>query len=210
MKRGIIWDLDGTLWDSSTPVRDAWNAWMERHGFDRRFTREQMRGYCGKTLEQIAALVFPDVPEAERNARVYGCCDLENEFLAERGGILYPQEQQVLCRLAEQYHMSIVSNCGQGYIEAYLTAHHMWPLFDDRENAVNTGMGKAENIRLVMERNGLDCAVYVGDTQGDWQAATRAGAVFVHAAYGFGQAPEAEWRIASLTELPAVLERIFS
>ncbi len=37
-----------------------------------------------------------------------------------------------------------------------------------------------------MERNSLDRAVYVGDTQGDLDASDSAGVPFIHAAYGFG------------------------
>ena len=37
-----------------------------------------------------------------------------------------------------------------------------------------------------MERNGIEEAVYVGDTQGDADACKEAGVPMVYAAYGFG------------------------
>ena len=209
MKIGIIWDLDGTMWDSSLQVYQAWNAYMEAHGVSRRFTRDDVRGYCGKTLEEIAATVFPQAEEAWRNEMIYGCCQWENIPLAEHGGELFDGLIPVLERLHRQYHLSVVSNCGLGYIEAFFTGNHTASYFDDYENAARTGQSKAENIRLVMARNGLGRAVYIGDTQGDWKAATAAGIPFVLAAYGYGDAPQARWRIDHLSQLPAGLEEIF-
>ena len=209
MKTGIIWDLDGTMWDSSLQVYQAWNAYMEAHGESRRFTRDDVRGYCGKTLEEIAATVFPQAEEAWRNEMIYGCCQWENIPLAEHGGELFDGLIPVLEQLHGQYHLSVVSNCGLGYIEAFFTGNHTASYFDDYENAARTGQGKAENIRLVMARNGLERAVYIGDTQGDWNAAQKAGIPFVLAAYGYGDAPQARWRIDHLRQLPAVLEEIF-
>lgn len=208
MKTGIIWDLDGTMWDSSLQVYQAWNAYMEAHGVSRRFTQDDVRGYCGKTLEEIAAVIFPDAEEQWRNDMVFGCCEWENVPLAEHGGELFDGLIPVLERLHRTYHMSVVSNCGLGYIEAFFTGNHTGAYFDDYENAVRTGKGKAENIRLVMKRNGLTRAVYIGDTQGDCNAAKAAGIPFVLAAYGYGDAPEAVWRINKLSELPELLEKI--
>ena len=45
---------------------------------------------------------------------------------------------------------------------------------------------KGENIRLIMERNQIKDAVYVGDTAGDAQACRLAGVPMIYAAYGFG------------------------
>lgn len=56
-------------------------------------------------------------------------------------------------------------------------------------------------MRLLMERNGIAEAAYVGDTQGDLEAARLAGIPFVWAAYGFGKPEAWEVRIAPL--LPA-------
>ena len=56
-------------------------------------------------------------------------------------------------------------------------------------------MPKGENIQLLMERNGVEGAVYVGDTQGDREAAELAGIPFVYAAYGFGDANGYDHRI---------------
>ena len=209
MKYGILWDLDGTLWDSSRWVSAAWNEYCAAHGIERRFTPDDCRSYCGKTLEQIAAVVFPDAEPAWRNRVIEACCDAECIPLAEHGGVLYPDTEAVLEQLHRRYHMSVVSNCGLGYIEAFYAGNRTKRFFDDEENAARTGLGKAGNIRLVMERNDLDRAVYIGDTQGDFAAASQAGVPFIHAAYGFGQAPDAKWRIQSLKELPALMEQMW-
>lgn len=76
--------------------------------------------------------------------------------------------------------------------------------------AGRTGLDKGANIRLVMERNGVTKAVYVGDTQGDADAAAEAGIPFIFTEYGFGSVKDAAARIASLPELPAAVEKIFA
>ena len=79
--------------------------------------------------------------------------------------------------------------------------------FLDMECYGNNGKKKAENIRILMERNHLnpeDC-VYLGDTALDYSSATEAGIAFIHAAYGFGQVEGAERSISDLSELIHVL-----
>lgn len=71
-----------------------------------------------------------------------------------------------------------------------------------------TGRPKGDNIRLVMERNGLEKCLYVGDTAMDQEAAGKAGIPFVFASYGFGQASGADAVIGSLAELPRAVKEI--
>lgn len=95
----------------------------------------------------------------------------------------------------------IVSNCQSGYIELFLRKTGLEPYITDTECYGDTGKNKDENIRLVVERNSLKHPVYVGDTQGDCDAAAKAGVPFVFASYGFGQADHADAVIASFDEL---------
>ncbi len=209
MKYGLICDLDGTLWDACDRISVAWNEICRERGLSRRFVPDECRSYCGKLLEEIAALAFPKLDRETREELMTACFDAEVPPLAAHGGVLYPQFEEVMQALHEKYHLSIVSNCTEGYIEAFYQGNGTKRFFDDDENAGRTGLGKAENIRLVVERNGLDKAAYLGDTNGDYLAAKQAGVTFIHAAYGFGEVPEAKWRIRSLQELPKVLENIF-
>ena len=80
--------------------------------------------------------------------------------------------------------------------------------FIDYEEWGRTGLLKADNIRLVMERNGIDKAVYIGDIQKDSDASHEAGIPCIWAAYGFGDICDAEGKIDSFSELPAELERM--
>ena len=97
--------------------------------------------------------------------------------------------------------MFIVSNCQSGYIELFLKKTGLAPYVTDTECFGDTGMKKAENIRLVVARNGLQQPVYVGDTKGDEEAAHAAGVPFVHAAYGFGRAVQPEAVIGTFSDL---------
>lgn len=71
----------------------------------------------------------------------------------------------------------------------------------DHECFGNTGMNKGENIKLLLERNNLDDAVYVGDTQGDYEAAVFAGIPFIFAGYGFGSVENYHTAINDIKEL---------
>ena len=198
----ILFDLDGTLWDAAEILAPAWNDWCRTHGVARVFTPDDCRSYCGKTLPQIAATVFPNADPAWREAVIQGCCDAECIPLARMGGRLYPGTEAVLERLHRDYFLAVVSNCGLGYIEAFFRGNRTERFFDDYENAARTGLSKGENIRLVMARNGIKRAVYVGDTNGDREAARFAGIPFLHAAYGYGSVPEADAVLRSFSDLP--------
>ncbi len=191
MNYGIIFDLDGTLWDSSEQVAGAWSVILSRRSeTDKRVrslvTGEDMRGYMGKTMEVIAALMLPDTDEKTRLEIMDECGEYENEYLSGHGGKLYPDLERELDRLSKSFKLFIVSNCQSGYIETFLEYHKLGKYFADFECPGGTGLAKAENIRIIMERNSLDRAVYVGDTQGDLDASDSAGVPFIHAAYGFG------------------------
>ena len=113
---------------------------------------------------------------AEQKSLVGKCGDWENEYLRRNGGKLYPELENTLKKLKEQYHLYIVSNCQSGYIEAFLDYYNFWDsIFEDIECYGNNEKSKGDNIRLVMERNGLEQTIYVGDIQGDYDATMQAG-----------------------------------
>lgn len=209
MKKGILFDLDGTLWDSAQAVVDSWNVVIDKMpDFHKRITVEDMESLMGKTMDDIAYTYFDTVSRERALSILQACMDYENAYLEQVGGILYPQLREVLAQLSEDYFLAIVSNCQSGYIEAFLKYHELEKYFDDFECFGNTKQEKDANIRLVAERNHLEKAIYVGDVLGDYLSATKAGFTFVHAAYGFGEVPQAQYRIQSLPELADVIETI--
>lgn len=207
-KKAVIFDLDGTLWDAAETIAPAWNAYLEGRRIALRMRPDDCRACCGKTLPEIAAMLFPAAEPAWREEVIEGCCDAECVPLAREGGRLYPGLEEVLETLRRGYFLAVVSNCGLGYIEAFFSGNRTGRFFDDYENAARTGLSKGENIRLVMERNGIERAVYVGDTEGDRQAALRAGVPFIHAAYGYGQVRGADFTLRQLRELPQILDKL--
>ena len=74
MKDAIVFDLDGTLWDTVSAVVRSWNEVLDRRPEARaHLTEEAMRAYMGKTTEQIAALMLPALPLEEALALMAEC-----------------------------------------------------------------------------------------------------------------------------------------
>lgn len=213
MKKGILFDLDGTLWDSSAQCISAWNKCIrEQTDRSEQFTQADMYSYMGRTIEAIAEMMFPMLPEQERLRILYLCTAEEHAYLSGLQGDdrppLYPDEQAVMQQLADEYILGVVSNCQSGYIEIYLSQCGFKELFTDIECAGNTGLSKGQNIRLVMERQGITDCVYVGDTQGDADAAKEAGIPFIHAAYGFGKVDGCAAVLDDLRRLPEIVKTV--
>ena len=202
MKQGIIFDMDGTLWDSADGVAKSWTQVIQNeYKKDMAVTEQDIKRVMGKTMDVIGDIFFPELTSAEQKSLVGKCGDWENEYLRRNGGKLYPELENTLKKLKEQYHLYIVSNCQSGYIEAFLDYYKFGQYFEDIECYGNTGLSKADNISMVIQINHLDQRFYVGDTAMDAEAAADAGIPFVHAAYGFGQVNGAEAVIREFGEL---------
>lgn len=199
---GILFDLDGTLWDSVEGILLTWNRVITKNGqFRPPITRTELEGLMGLPMDEIARRLFPDQPGRVQTALMDQCAQEENEYLAQHGGILYPGVSETLKQLSASHKLCIVSNCQRGYIEAFLQAHGLELYFIDHLSFGETGLTKGENNRIVIRRNGFENPIYVGDTAGDRQSALDAEIPFVFCRYGFGSVPDYDWAISGFSEL---------
>ncbi len=197
----LIFDIDGTLWDSCEAVHESWRIALAReYGCSEVPSLEQIRSIMGLTPDEVAPRLFPSF-----GARAREVFDVLSEeecvYLSVHGARLYPGVGETLRALSERCRLFIVSNCQKGYIESLFASTGFAPLFEGWLSAGITGFGKSDNLRLLMRRHALERAIFVGDTRGDETAAREAGCVFVHAAYGFGTAESPDAVISSFGEL---------
>ena len=211
MKKGIIFDMDGTLWDSAAGVAESWNEAILAYGYERKsLTAGDIQSVMGKTMEDIADILFPELKVMQRKELLDLCCRLENDYLRRHGGVLYPDIRKTMEKLKVNYHLYIVSNCQAGYIEAFLDYYKFHDLIEDIECYGNNDKPKGENIALLYQRNDLQDAVYVGDIQGDYDASMSAGVRFIHAGYGFGKVNADVPEIQKFSELIEVIDTVWN
>lgn len=204
MYDSIIFDLDGTLWDSTKEVAIAFNMVLkEKHPEVKEVvTVERLQALFGRPLDEIAIRLFNSVSENQAIEVMKDCCDYECIYLAKNGATLYDGLEETLKELSKKFKLIIVSNCQDGYIECFFQAYpSLEQYFCDYECPGRSGKYKADNIRMVIERNQLQNPIYVGDTMGDASAAKEAGVPFIFAKYGFGDVKEYVEAIDSLKEL---------
>ena len=198
----IIFDVDGTLWDSTDVVAKAWTDYLrQKEQIDLTITAGQLKTLFGKPLAEIAALVFPKYPENEQLRLIDGCCEAEHALLHITGAPLYEDLEKALQILSAQYPLYIVSNSQCGYIELFLEKTGFAKYFQGHLCNGDTGLDKGSNIRQIADQNGLKDPVYVGDTMGDFEACRKAGVPFVLAEYGFGEVSEPDMRISKPMDL---------
>jgi phosphoglycolate phosphatase len=210
MIEAIIFDLDGTMWDAVEGICYSWNLVISKHPEVRKelLTPGELGGYLGLPMTEIANRAFKSATDEEKQLIMDECCKVENDYLYEHGGTLYPKLEQTLLELKKKYKLFVVSNCQQGYIESFIHAHKLSACFDDIECWGNNKLPKGENNKLIMKRNNVAKAVYVGDTAGDEQSARDANIPFIFATYGFGQAINPDYRLDSFEQLPQLMETV--
>ena len=203
---GVIFDLDGTLWDSVKSVVDIWNKALASVGIEPTMNYGELSKCMGLRIEQIFDRVVPQATQEQRKLIKERCITLENGYLAQHGGVLYDGVEDTLKELQKEYRLFIVSNCQDGYIQAFFKAHGLQKYFEDYECAGRTGLSKGKNIRILAERNKLENPIYVGDTISDYEATVEAEVPFLFAEYGFGEVENVQLAADSFPEIKTKLE----
>ncbi len=206
---GIIFDIDGTLWDSTPEVAGAWNeALHENTDIKMVLTPEILRKEFGKPLKEILEDLFPEEGDEVREQIAGYLYRYENDRVRNAPCHLYEGMKETIRELSKTYRLFIVSNCQAGYPEAFLENTGLGECFEAHLCPGDTGLFKADNLRKIVEDYHLESPVYVGDTAGDALACKMAGVPMIYAAYGFGQVAEPEAVIHNFFQLPAVIEEM--
>lgn len=205
----IIFDIDGTLWDSRIPVAHSWNCSIEKYtGKPSTFTPEYLGQYFGRTMDVIVSVLLPDkTPEeqAKYGERIF---QEENEWLEHEPGLVYPGVEETMEKLRGRWPLYVVSNCQCGYIETMLRVTGLGRFISGMLCYGDTNEGKGKNLVTLAKRYGLKSPIYVGDTQGDADACAEAGMPMVYAAYGLGEVKHPWKRIDAFAELLDLVEEL--
>lgn len=198
----IIFDVDGTLWDSTFVIAQAWDKIAKReYDPNINITADLLKCHFGKLLLDIGRAIFTKASDIEVERLTTLCCLEQHHALLATPPDVYDGMRHTLVTLQKKYPLYIVSNCQAGYIEDFLQATGLQSFFKDHLCPGDTGLGKAENIKKIIARNNLKNPVYVGDTMGDYLATKEAGLPFIHASYGFGNVSTPDYTIKSPIEL---------
>ena len=203
----VFLDVDGTLWDSTPLVAGAWTRALKETGIDRVVRADELKKLFGKPMDVIAMELLPDTDVSLRDEVMKKCIVYEQQILDENEkDISFHGVKDTIIKLSGKLPVCIVSNCQSGYIELVMRKLGIEEYISDKECFGDTGLYKARNIELVRDRNGYRQPVYIGDIQGDQDAAHEAGAAFIFASYGFGEADAPEAVIKDFSELVDLLE----
>ncbi|MCT2406459.1 HAD family hydrolase [Chryseobacterium antibioticum] len=204
--KNLIFDLDGTLWDSRATIIKIWNKVLNKYQLIKKDLKpEDMNQYMGLLADDILKDIVPGISDQQVQEVLSEIVLSENQVLHIYGGILYDGVEETLKSLAKNHKLFIVSNCQDGYIEAFLAYNKFSDLFSDFESYGRTQKPKSENIQLLMERNHLNIenSVYIGDTQTDYNSAMSNHLPFIFCEYGFGKLSTGDYKpfVSKLSEL---------
>lgn len=199
---GLIFDLDGTLWDCSKASAQAFNRAYQESELSLNVTSDFVKSISGKPSSECDAILLKEVPPDLKNATLEHFDKFEKvEVKAHAASSLLAGVAEGLIALAKHYPLYLVSNCGEQYLKVFLEETPVGHLFKDSECHGRTGLNKAHNIRMLVERQKLSLPCYIGDTAGDEQAAKEAGVEFFFVSYGFGRQVGTSPRFGSFSEL---------
>ena len=184
----LIFDIDGTLWDSRALVAEGYNIQLKAEGLDHLcVTAEELKPLFGKVMTEIADVILASVDPKDRYDLMERCMETENKYLFENEcKIGYPGILETVQELAKHYRLFIVSNSQCGYPELCMDKLGLTPYIEGHMCFGDTGTSKGKTIRTLMQKHNIENCAYIGDTQGDYEATVEADVPFIWATYGFG------------------------
>lgn len=203
---GIIFDVDGTLWDARKVICEAWQAAIkENTKLQADFDFISLGKLFGRTMDDIFHTLYPKITDEELEKIIPLLYKYEHSFLRKYKPAPYEGTKETLEYLREKYPLYIVTNAQKGYVEVLFEATGIGGYFTDYLCYGDTFMPKDFTMREIVKRHKLSSPVYIGDTEGDAEACRKAEIPMIFAAYGLGKVENPSISIESIGELMDIL-----
>lgn len=208
MKYGIIFDLDGTLWEVIDNTYESVNEVCKKYKINC-VSKDTVISCFGLDKNDTALKYFPTLDKNFRLKIMDEIAVVNIDKLKLSGGNIYDGVKDTLELLSKKYDLYIVSNTANNeYIDAFLDGNSVRKYFKDYIAASSVNISKNCAIKKIIDNNKINRAIYVGDTIYDLEASKCAGIPFIWAKYGFGKNVCAEYSINIFKEIIQVIEKI--
>lgn len=204
----IIFDLDGTLWDTiDTTYQATMNITSNRKDIPK-ISKKTVKTGMGLTLSENAKHYMPTIAKEKREEILKEINEETIRLLKLGKTKFYMGMKKTLQKLSENYDLGIVTNNNDDYAKIFLETSNLKEYFKDYMGAASHDITKGEAIQLMINRNHQKEGYYVGDTKKDLEAAKEANVIFIHAKYGVDKKLSTPYSIKSIIFLPSLLKKI--
>ena len=214
---GILWDLDGTLVDSSDLCRSASNVVLQKHGFRGELSKEQYHEgskYITSRRMAFHAVGNPDDPIGLQLGADFDAFYID--MVTPTTVPLFPGLRAVLNNISNDDSIGhgVLSNACGTYVRAVCSAHKLSSTFSCIYGSDDVPAPKPNpDGLLTCSRNievDVDFCVYIGDSKSDGLAARAAGMKSVYVSWGhpFSEsvASAFDYRASTVEELCLVVD----
>ena len=153
----LIFDIDGTLWDSRAIIAEGYNEVLTAAGYPELCVNaEDLKKMFGKTMSEITDILLAKVPVEQRYPLMERCIDVgDGKLLDDPCDIGYPGVVETLEELSRRYRLFIVSNSQAGYPQTTMEKLGINHLIEGHLCFGDTGTDKGTTIRILMEKHGI-------------------------------------------------------
>jgi len=200
----IIFDMDGTLIDSSLAMTQSVNHVRAHLGLSA-MSKEDLEYYINQP-DQHLPRIFYNTQEYDPSHRAM----FREHYMATlaQSITLYPDVKEMLHFMSQRALLCVATNASDYFARHMLEHLNIIEFFDGVVGANNVPEPKPnpQMIELLMENTGAmkERTLFVGDSIKDEQAAENADIPFIFAAWGYGKSETATMKAHTIHELIAL------